>query len=199
MRWQADCPVGSVLVGLAEDSTMGIRFRAAGLAIGVLLALLLLQSPAKADSFSFSFQSTQGSPVSGSGTFDASPQCTQSGTFGASTITSLSGQLMLGSQPFNMGFAFNPCLNFVSPTGQLQSSLFHNEILFTADAQHWELFSSTVLDPFPLKLIDTDNNAWWPITLTTSAVPTPETSTLVSLIIGLLGLMGLTLLRNRLS
>jgi hypothetical protein len=189
---------------------MGIRFRALGIAFGVLLALLLLQSPAKADSYSFSFQSIQGSgpgfgatppgsTVSGSGTFAASPQCTQGGTNGAYTITSLQGQLTVNGQSSAMGFTFDPCLNFVEPNGTLANAILHNIISFTAGGQQWELIAPTVADPFPLYLENIDTSAAWPITMTTSLVSTPEPSMLQFLSIGLLGLMGFTMLKNRLN
>jgi PEP-CTERM motif-containing protein len=190
---------------------MGIRFRATVIAIGVLLALVLLQSPAKADSFSFSFQSIQGSgpgfgitppgsTANGSGTFDASPQCTQNGTYGSYTVTSLQGRLTANGQSSAMGFTFgDPCMNFVSPAGLLEGITGHGIISFIADSQRWELIAVSVTNPFPFYLFDIDANTAWPITWTASPVSTPEPSTLLFLAIGLLGVMGLTLLKNRLS
>jgi hypothetical protein len=177
---------------------MGIRF--IPVAISVLLVLMLGQA-AKADSFQFSFQSIQGSgsPVSGSGTFEASLQCTQGGTYGASTITSLQGQLMMNGQSFDMGFTFNACLNFVDPNGQLANSIGHNTIYFTADTQQWDFVRPTVIAPFPFYLGDITTGDSWAITFNESAISTPEPSPLLFLSMGLLGLMGLTLLKNRLS
>jgi len=190
---------------------MRIRFRATGIAFGILLTLLLLQPPAKADSYTFSFQSIQGSgpgfgltppgsTANGSGAFDASPQCTQNGTYGSYTVTSLQGQVAVNGQSSAMGFTFgDPCTNFVSPAGVLEGIIGHGIISFTAYAQHWELYAVNVTNPFPFYLWDIDANTAWPITMTSSPVSTPEPSTLLFLSIGLLGLMGLTLLKNRLG
>jgi len=83
---------------------MSVKSKVAAIAAGVLVLMLLGQA-AKADSYQFSFQSipesqhdsrnpqSQGLSISGSGTFDASPQCTQQGTYGSYTVTSLEGQL----------------------------------------------------------------------------------------------------------
>jgi hypothetical protein len=66
---------------------VAIQFRAIGIAIGLLLMLLSMQSPARADKFNFSFSVDQancsfglnacGTVVDGSGTFTANlfPGC----------------------------------------------------------------------------------------------------------------------------
>ena len=88
---------------------MSVESKVSAIAAGGVLVLMLGQA-AKADSYQFSFQSIQGSQpfsVSGSGTFDASPQCTQGGTYGSYTVTSLEGQITENGQTQNMGFIFS--------------------------------------------------------------------------------------------
>jgi hypothetical protein len=186
---------------------MRIEFRVA--VMGIFVMLLLMPSNAHADLFQFSFQtyqvnSTPVTNISGSGTFDASPQCTQTGTNGFYTINSLAGTLSVGNAPnanqYAMGITFAPCTNLVDPTGQLSSSILHNQITFNANGDQWLLEHVSVTNPFPFFVQDLDNpSLWGPVNLTITSVPIPEGASLPFLGMGLLCVGGLALFKNRLG
>ncbi|PYT46277.1 MAG: hypothetical protein DMG45_00100 [Acidobacteria bacterium] len=186
---------------------MSVKSKVAAIAAGVLVLMLLGQA-AKADSYQFSFQSipesqhdsrnpqSQGLSISGSGTFDASPQCTQQGTYGSYTVTSLEGQLTENGQTQNMGFIFSdPCQNFVGGAA-VSGTPIRDRVFFTVDDQLWYFYHSSVVSPYPFYVVDSTTGAGWAASFTDSPIPTPEPSTLLLLSMGLLGLMGLTRLKN---
>jgi PEP-CTERM motif len=178
---------------------MGIRFRAAGIATVVLLAFLLLPS-ARADSFNFTFTGNQTWCASylsscadfGSGTFTTNP-LTFSPLYNpaAYPVTSIAGSLD-GIFPPTMVSGY-----YVGAIPGPGTAISYNSgpINFIANGQEWAL---TRVDQGPWQdfLYSYGAGSWEPINLTITA---PEPSTLLFLSIGLLGVMGLTLLKNRLS
>jgi PEP-CTERM motif-containing protein len=183
---------------------MGIRFRSVGIAIGALLALIVVR-PAKADSFNFSFTPNQtmcsqyinaGScDHFGSGTFTTDPLTYNFiyNTPAAYPVNSIDGAL----DGFTMSILF---LSGVYP-GSIPGpgtrvSFSPGPIFFIANGQQWGFARADLPTPWQDFLVNYTANTMEPINLT---IQTPEPSTLLLMSVGLIGLMGLTLLKNRLS
>ncbi len=191
---------------------MGIRFRATGIAIGVLLVVMLGQ-PAKADSFRATGQTDASycaavdwcSEITFGVDFTTEPPVLDSNPIGNVflTVTSIFGEIN--------GVAVSCTRVGTSPTcGDLLASRTNYSGPPIPDGLVWLIGSggliaelsagpdSTVpfFTPYPIVRVNIgDSRAY----TTWNIVSTPEPSTLLFLSSGLLGLMGLTLLKNRLS
>jgi hypothetical protein len=170
-----------------------------GIAIGVLLALLLLPS-ARADSFNFSFTANQSQcsnwglsacPDSGSGTFTTNPITFSPLYYHVYPVTAVNGML---DGIFPTSIVVHDYFGAIPGPG---SAIWYmsGPISFTANGQQWA-FTRQDQGPWRDFLYNYGTGAWEPINLTITA---PEPSTLLFLGIGLVGVMGLTLLKNRSS
>jgi hypothetical protein len=178
---------------------MGITYRAVGIAIGVLLALMVVR-PAKADSFSFSFtpnptECAKGwsTPCTdfGSGTITAGPPQSDIFYYGAMPITAMTGTVDGAAISFVMqGY---PALG----NGlQIAPGPYNFPLVFLANGQQWGFVHYDLYPSWYSFLVNYNTNAVEPINLTIQA---PEPSTLLLMGVGLIGLMGLALHKSRVS
>jgi len=185
---------------------MGIRFRAAGVAIGLLLAVTV--QPAKADSWHVTGQtdfaycaivvSTPGwcSNISYSLDLTTLPPVldTQQPTQPVYLfISNISGQIngtsVFCTTPMRFGCG-DLIASQINYSGPPKPDEYIN--LFASGSTQVSLFGYPSPDPVRINIGDGVAFATWNI------VSTPEPSTLMLLGMALLGLMGLTLLKNRL-
>jgi hypothetical protein len=186
---------------------MRIRFSTAGFVIGVLLALLLFQSSAKADSLSWSW-ALSGNGFNGSGTLTSDSTPTYY-IFGYGLlVNSMDGQLNGSSLTLNttyssLLFPGGPNAAYCGTGGCMSLSevapAYNAGLHFsTNDGVTWNVFlNEWGSTPLPFILVNYSNSAGANVNVT--MVPTPEPSTLLLISVGLIGLVGLTLLNNRLS
>jgi PEP-CTERM motif len=175
---------------------MGFRCRSIGIAISVLLALIVVR-PANADSFTFSFTGNQSwcasyvsaCTDSGSGTFTTDP-LTFSPIYNPSAypVTSIDGTV----DGFSMSILINYNPGAIPGPGTM-ISYNPGPIKFTSDGQEWGLVRFDV-GPWNDFLANYSTGKLEPINLTIQA---PEPSALLLMGVGLISLLGLTLLKNR--
>jgi len=183
---------------------MGIRFRATGIAIGVLLSFLLLTSHAKADEFSFVIQGQ----FTGSGTFTTSSLLPPvifapfdhyhilsiNGLFNNSVMTLVdpdpfapsdsnpSGYGRYDNLVSSGGLSFSSWTLFA--TGDQQWVMFFNDF-GGPPANHDWLYNTTGASP---GVINSSAYLVQPFSITITPVATPEPAAIVLLGVGLLGL-----------
>ena len=195
---------------------MGIRSRATGIAIGVLLVVMLGQS-AKADTYHATGQTDAAacSTVVWCSDISYSLDFTTSGLVGPNKAVMNFYLLISGVTGEINGVPVISCIPETAgpyPCGDLLASRINyagppipdGAILLTASGGIQARLNggpdSTVAfdlsGSHPLVRVDIGSSAAY---ATWNSVSTPEPSTLLSLSIGLLGLVGLTLLKNRLS
>jgi len=178
---------------------LGIRPRGTGIAIGALLAHLCVQ-PAKADEFNFTFTPNQAEcakgytacTVFGSGTFTVGPPQNDPNYYGAMPITAMTGTLN-GSSAMSFVLQGFPAL---STDLKIAPAPWNYPVIFMANGQQWAFIHYDTYPNWYSFLVNYNTNTSEPIDLVITA---PEPSALALLGVGLLGLMGLTLLKNRLS
>jgi hypothetical protein len=179
---------------------MGITFRSIGIGSGVLLALMVVR-PVKADEFNFTFTPNQTecakgwtSPCTdfGSGTFTVDPPRNDIFYYGAMPIIAMTGTLN-GSSAMSFVLQGYPAL---SANLKIAPSPYNFPVIFLANGQQWAFVHYDLYPSWYSFLVDYNTNSVEPINLTITA---PEPSTLLFLSIALLGLVGLTLLKSRLS
>jgi hypothetical protein len=171
---------------------MGTRFRAAGIAIGVLLALLYVQR-AKADEYNFTFtpnptECARGwtSPCTdfGSGAFTVGPPQNDIFYYGSMPITAMTGTLD-GSSAMSFVFQGYPALG--SSSLQIAPSPYNFPVIFLANGQQWAFVHYDLYPSWYSFLVNYNTNSVEPINLTITA---PEPSTLLLLSVGLLIVIG---------
>jgi len=177
-----------------------MRIRATGIAIGVLLVLLCVQR-ARADEYNFTFtpnpaECARGwtTPCTdfGSGTFTVAPPQHDIFYYGSMPITGMSGTI--DGSPLSFVLQGYPALGATSLA--IAPSPYNYPVVFLASGQQWAFVHYDLYPGWYSFLFNYNLGTAEPINLTITA---PEPSTLLFLCIGLLGLMGLTQLKNRLS
>jgi hypothetical protein len=169
----------------------------------MLLLILALPLIARADTFNFTFSANQAQCArlgvtgpctdSGSGTFTTGPLTLDiNHPLGAYPITSMTGTI----DGFAMSFLpSSGAIESNGGFGKLQQICCAGPVLFSANNQQWAFVRFDV-GPQGQDAFLFNGSFGEPINLTITA---PEPSTLLFLGIGLLGLIGLTLFKNRLS
>jgi hypothetical protein len=179
---------------------MGIRFRAAGIATVVLLAFIVVR-PAKADEYNFTFtpnpaECAKGwtSPCTdfGSGTFTVGPSQNDPVYYGSMPITAMTGTL-----DGTAGMFLLPGIQAMGTNShELAPSPLNAPVNFLADGQQWSFAHFDTYSSWYLFLVNDATGTVEPINMTITASEPPM---LLLLSVGLLGLMGLTLLKDRRS